>query len=387
MPYPTLDSSVSGDRMPVCPGTPPRRANSEPHMIRDAEITNFRCFGDVSLHDCRRVNVVLGKNASGKTALLEALFLALGPSPEIAQRFKVWRGYDQIVINLTPEADKQIWKDLFNNFDLSKEIKVKAISSDHHSRELKIKYDLTQSFSPSEIPTNNIFGFNNGLNVFPSPIIFNYSLAGHSWDVRANFVGSGYQFMGVEQSHIGDCAFFPASQNFNSQENVVRYSSISQTRDSDSVVKLISQEFEMIRGIEVLTNLGGGPSLYIDSEWYPEKRPLSSISSGVQKFVTFAIAIAANKGGVIFIDEIENGFYYDRLPSIWRSLIKLANQYNVQIFASTHSRECLEALSGAAKDNYEDVSFIRTETVRGKTNIDQFSGSSAFRAMELGEIR
>jgi predicted ATPase len=336
------------------------------------------------------VNIVLGANASGKTALLEALFLALGPSPEIAQRFKIWRGYQPALLNLTREADKQIWADIFNDFDLSKEIRVRADSDDHHSRELKINYDLTTRFSPTPesaapIQFGNIGG---GFNFFPSPIVFTYSAPGRMpWEVRANFVGGGYQFVGVEQDHISDSAFFPAAQNFNAQENVERYSRLSKNREASGVVELISREFEFITGVEVFSGLGGLSALYIDSPWYSEKRPLSSISTGVQKFVTFILSISANRGGVMFIDEIENGFYYDRLPSIWSSLIDLANRYDVQIFASTHSRECLEALKLSAAPRVDDVSFIRTEAARDGMSIEQFSGASAFRAMELGEIR
>jgi AAA ATPase-like protein len=63
-------------------------------MIKSAEIRNFRCFDFVKLTDCRTLNVVVGPNASGKTAILESLFLALGVSPEIALRLRTWRGFE-----------------------------------------------------------------------------------------------------------------------------------------------------------------------------------------------------------------------------------------------------------------------------------------------------
>jgi recombinational DNA repair ATPase RecF len=61
-------------------------------MIETIKIRNFRSYDDVEIKDARRINVIVGENGSGKTALLEALFLAMGPSPEIALRTRLWRG-------------------------------------------------------------------------------------------------------------------------------------------------------------------------------------------------------------------------------------------------------------------------------------------------------
>src|SRR5579872_1795150 len=63
-------------------------------MIHDIDIRNFRCFQRLQIADCSRINVIVGDNGSGKTALLEAIFLALGVGPELALRFRQTRGLD-----------------------------------------------------------------------------------------------------------------------------------------------------------------------------------------------------------------------------------------------------------------------------------------------------
>ena len=63
-------------------------------MIDSLSIKNFRLFKDVKVDGCRRINILVGENGSGKTALLEALFLAAGVSPELALRTRAWRGVD-----------------------------------------------------------------------------------------------------------------------------------------------------------------------------------------------------------------------------------------------------------------------------------------------------
>lgn len=50
-------------------------------MIRTLEIKNYRTFADFKLQDAARVNLLVGTNNSGKSSLLEAIYLLTGESP------------------------------------------------------------------------------------------------------------------------------------------------------------------------------------------------------------------------------------------------------------------------------------------------------------------
>src|SRR5580704_3938227 len=43
-------------------------------MLVSLDVENFRCFRSLKLSGLKRMNIVTGDNASGKTALLEAIF-------------------------------------------------------------------------------------------------------------------------------------------------------------------------------------------------------------------------------------------------------------------------------------------------------------------------
>jgi AAA15 family ATPase/GTPase len=64
-------------------------------MINDVDIQNYKCFERLTINGCRRINVIVGDNGSGKTSLLEAMFLALGGTTELVIRFRQNRGLDQ----------------------------------------------------------------------------------------------------------------------------------------------------------------------------------------------------------------------------------------------------------------------------------------------------
>lgn len=54
------------------------------------------------------------------------------------------------------------------------------------------------------------------------------------------------------------------------------------------------------------------------------------------------------QNGVVLIDEIENGLHHSVLAKVWEGIFQWAIKYNVQVFASTHSIECIHAFHHAS---------------------------------------
>ena len=61
--------------------------------------------------------------------------------------------------------------------------------------------------------------------------------------------------------------------------------------------------------------------------------------------------------GAILIDEIENGLHYSKLPEVWKTIDWLSREFNVQVFATTHSYECIVAAHSAFKQAELDHDF------------------------------
>ncbi|WP_198648876.1 ATP/GTP-binding protein [Cyanothece sp. BG0011] len=83
--------------------------------------------------------------------------------------------------------------------------------------------------------------------------------------------------------------------------------------------------------------------------------PLSSMGEGMKKIFGLVIKAVILENGVLLIDEIERGLHYTAQTNMWRLLIKIAQEFNVQIFATTHSRDCTCAFQEALEDT-EDKS-------------------------------
>jgi AAA domain len=144
------DSTRAGGRSILLPAARLGRAQgvaSRPAgycMIESLEIENFRAFKKLSLAKLKPLNIIVGDNASGKTALLEAIFFATGPSPEIGVRMRQWRGFE--VGGPIPHTDiyEALWADLFCGFSKNAVIKIDLHGTRNDSRSLTIFYDKSE---------------------------------------------------------------------------------------------------------------------------------------------------------------------------------------------------------------------------------------------------
>ncbi|MDD4103117.1 MAG: AAA family ATPase, partial [Kiritimatiellae bacterium] len=65
------------------------------------------------------------------------------------------------------------------------------------------------------------------------------------------------------------------------------------------------------------------------------------------------------RASVLLIDEFENGLQHDAIGPVWSALGQFARDNDVQIFATTHSYECIAAAHEAFSDNAEDFAVIK----------------------------
>ena len=61
------------------------------------------------------------------------------------------------------------------------------------------------------------------------------------------------------------------------------------------------------------------------------------------RLASILVAIASSRKGVVLIDEFENGIHHSVLPKIWEAVAEFAERSDTQVFATTHSAECIRA--------------------------------------------
>ena len=78
--------------------------------------------------------------------------------------------------------------------------------------------------------------------------------------------------------------------------------------------------------------------------------PISQVGQGVYRLVGILAEIIGESPQILLIDEIENGLHHSVMRQVWKGLAEIAERLNVQIFATTHSGECLMAAHQAFED-------------------------------------
>jgi hypothetical protein len=98
----------------------------------------------------------------------------------------------------------------------------------------------------------------------------------------------------------------------------------------------------------------------------PSPVPLSSMGDGIQRVLQLTLKLLAAKGGFLLIDEFENGLHYSVQEKLWQLIFELSEQLDVQVFATTHSWDCIESFTkvAVARTQTDGVLFRLGRSVR-----------------------
>lgn len=175
--------------------------------------------------------------------------------------------------------------------------------------------------------------------------------------------------------------FFASNQTPSAIETANRFSELSRQSKEDKIISPIRKHFGAIIDLSIEMN-AGSPLVFAKLDGMSEKVPINAISGGMTKVAAILFTFPVYPEGIFLIDEIENGIYYKLLPTLWRSILQLANEYEVQVFASTHSLECIRAAAEVAKDDPSSFSLIRMVREGAGSILRQFAGEDFASAVE-----
>ena len=323
------------------------RAGDGYKMITSFDIRNFRCFDALKQNGFKRFNFIVGDSGTGKTALLEALFLAGGANAEIYLRVRRLRGFGESggieLLTATKAAYESLFRDLFFRFDQKAGAAIKFRDSEGRDRSLEIYYRGDETYKlPLKGPLGNAF--------IVDPITF-------KWETPTRVINSQIEIKDGKFEMTGASDVYPivfvTPNTASGKLNAIKYSELSVRNQQKPVLAALQRIFADVEDL-ALENVAGELILHVSLKHLNEKLPLADLSGVMNKYLAIILSILANPKGVLLIDEIENGFYYRNMPVIVRSIIDLCNEYEVQIFATTHSYEFLQVLSRIIDDATEE---------------------------------
>lgn len=316
-------------------------------MYKTFEIKNFRGIKKLKLDSFRKINLITGSNNIGKTAVLEAIFIHSGAyNPDLSFRVNATRGLQNAEIDLDRE-DVSPWDSLFFNYNSKTPI---SLSTDLAAGGWEIK--LSHVTQQTEISGLSLSA-KQALTKTPQG---NARINAKALKLEHKKLKGGIQryFLLVDREgkkHLDPSpppSPFPsrlhiAGTRADPKEQAAHFARIQISGTKDQLLKSLTVLEPRLTDIELVME-AGEPMLHgsIGIEGH-RLIPLSLMGDGVNRLASILLMIAISANGILMVDEIEIGWHYSMLPKIWQAIRMALDSYNVQLFCTTHSRECVSA--------------------------------------------
>ena len=354
-------------------------------MLKSLEIKNFRSLKDFHVSKLGKVNLIVGKNNSGKSTVLEALRIYAGN----AQRGlleEIAEGHDEThrlreteqvnPYQLTFEdiiPDRQFpFEDFFvgrqfpkdetlaisigelapddnalrieHGFLVEEEVVVKDASGNIVERRNRHRQILNNS--NDELPSDSIshaLFVTKGKRSFP-PIRLD--------QFRSSHYRNRVEISGTLPCSLIPTPFIPVDVLAAEWDNIVFTEHEEVVRQA---LRIIAPEFENLTFVRDEENKYSRRDFHrfakVRMSDSSRPVPLNSLGDGMLRVLQLVLKVFPAKGGFLLIDEFENGLHFSVQEKVWTMLFELAEKLDVQIFATTHSWDCIESFTNAARNN------------------------------------
>jgi hypothetical protein len=344
-------------------------------MYTSFTVRNYRCFEELELTGLKRINLVAGRNNVGKTALLEALFLHIGAyNPTLALKVEAFRGLEFIKVELTSWAEAP-WSSLFPDFDSAKTIELVGRDTSRGRSSVRISVpDQEPQVAPVPDAGPSAYAFVRdepaGYERFPALLLEHKGPRdSQTYQLR---LGPDLQVRPTPPPPPFPGVFLGARNRVPPSEDARRFNDLQMAGREHVVLpalRLLEPRLKRLtlgitRGV---TTLHGDIGL-------SRLLPLPDMGEGMVRAASLVLAIASSPGGVVLIDEIENGLHHSLLGPIWHALGEVCAAADVQLFATTHSWENIVAAHDILGRGREAVlELMRLDRVDGSIRAVRYS--------------
>lgn len=139
------------------------------------------------------------------------------------------------------------------------------------------------------------------------------------------------------------------------------------------ILSLLKELDPRILDVLILSPKGRHSAIYID--YAPNGLlPLSAFGDGIRRAFLIALSLNSVATGVLLIDEIESSLHVTALGSLFSWLVKSCEELDVQLFATTHSLEAVDAMIEAESKHLERIVGYHLEAPNGVPQVQRLDG-------------
>ncbi len=323
-------------------------------ILNSLEVRGFRGFRHLQIERLGRVNLVVGKNNVGKSSLSEAL------------RLYARRGSPTLIWELLKERDESVASSPSRRLASEIEERLAGLKYLFYGRGDVRDYNKSIQIGPINSPGETLsitmhLLSGHDMDDDPGPRL---SICMGNQQIAAYSLGSPMDRLYLlEPKGSINCIFIP-SNGLTGGQVAKLWDAIALTDLEQDVLDAICI---LAPGVERLSIVGDPAHPVVKIKNIDERLPLRSLGNGMQRTFGIVLALVNARDGILLIDEFENGIHYTAQPDLWRLIFQVARRLNVQVFATTHSWDCIEGFQKAAQEeNQNEGMLIRLEYKQGE---------------------
>ncbi|OQX02391.1 MAG: hypothetical protein BWK73_42840, partial [Thiothrix lacustris] len=337
------------------------RAKAGKHFS-ELHVKNYKKLQNLSLKKISKINLLAGLNNSGKTTLLEAIYLLVRQN-DIGGVLEVIRNRGKIPedrINMEWLV-KQLAGDInvAGTFD-QQETHVSIRRYDDNSTDL----DKSRYLTSLEITAQ--FGHTQQRSM-------THLFKGRDRDTRAESIKL------LSQVVYSSPFFLNEPQHYASYY----YKSV-QSKVLPTILSFIRQYvLPSVSDIRLVDDL---QRFLVDDNQFEKAQDLANYGEGLQRIFFLSLLFAAAQDGVLLIDEFENAIHTELIGKFAPFVHQLAVEFNVQVFMTSHSKECIDAFVKNVPE-MDDFTFHTLLTDdNNRVVVREYDGKKFRRLLEIGDI-
>lgn len=350
--------------------------------LSSLSINQFRSFRELNIPRLGQINLITGKNAVGKTNLLEALRLyAESGSPRVLrqiliERDEFYRLQNRNDSSQQPSSDNDIVEAVRNlffgrpdMFSQSMQFTIGPVDG-----ESSTSLSVTSAFLNQEVSEDGIRRYRKLVQNLPL-----FAFGSVQSDVDDSVYVDGIPGLIIQSGASPEVMLplnrliesrgilldnrfltprFPVTYvptvGLNSRQVSEYWDKTTLTELEQWILSALNAVTPMsIQGINVIGSIGSRPepTVIVKTSAVHQPIPLRGMGEGLMHTFELVLALVNTRGGVLLIDEIDNGLHHSVQYEIWRSIFRVAQTLDIQVFATTHSWDSVAAFQQAAADN------------------------------------
>jgi AAA15 family ATPase/GTPase len=323
-------------------------------------VSSFRGLDNVKLKKLNRVNIFAGFNNSGKTSVLEAVYL-LTKLNDINAFFEMEKYRGKFVEELNPK-----W--IETNF--LRPITIEAVFNRKNTRIFIQAENTKEEIDKSGYLITFVLtaGYDNSESVS-----------------KAHLYSNKNSSIFYEDRKILCNSIMTNPYRENERELKIAHAQAVKEKAIDIIVKFIRKNIDpAIKKID-MTTIDGVSRFFVTSDTFEKSIDITNYGEGVRRVFEIALFFAYARNGVLLIDEFETAIHKSLLVNFTRFVQELAERFNVQVFLTSHSKECIDSF---IMNNYrtEDITAYLLKEEKGVISCKYVEGKRLEKLLESIDV-